>query len=76
MNAEHHIKQLPAIAADHRLHVTMDAAIRTAGNLSAVLALRTLKNVSPAHSDKIAGSGINIQAASAWPATNPVVQAA
>ena len=54
----------------------MDAAIRTAGNLSAVLALRTLKNVSPAHSDKIAGSGINIQAASAWPATNPVVQAA
>ena len=37
------IPQLPAIAAHHRLHLAVDAAVRTARKLRAVLTLRTLE---------------------------------
>lgn len=43
------VEQFFAVAADDGLDLAMHAAIRAAGDSGAVLALRTFKNVSPAH---------------------------
>lgn len=43
------VVQLAAIAADHRLDFTMQTAIGAAGDVCAVLALRTFKEVRIAH---------------------------
>jgi len=44
-----HIIQLAAIATDDRLNLAMPAAVRTAGNFRAVMALRTFEEVRFAH---------------------------
>ena len=43
------IQQFAAIAAHHRLHLAMQTAIRAARYFRAVLAIRTLEVIRPAH---------------------------
>ena len=47
------VKQLPAVAADDGLNLTMQATVHTAGNFHAVLALRTLEEIGLAHRHEI-----------------------
>lgn len=43
MITRHHIKQLLAIAANHRLHFAMPATVRAAGDFGAIMTLRAFK---------------------------------
>ena len=43
------IQQFPAVAAHHRLHFAMKAAVRSARNVRAVMTIGTFKVMRPAH---------------------------
>jgi hypothetical protein len=43
------VEQFPALAADDRLHLAIQPAVRAAGNAGAILALRTFKKKRLAH---------------------------
>jgi hypothetical protein len=51
--ARKYVEQLPALAADDRLHVAIQPAVRAAGNVGAILALRTFKEKRLAHGSRI-----------------------
>jgi hypothetical protein len=52
-HARENVEQLPALAADDRLHVAIQPAVRAAGNVGAKLALRTFKKKRLAHGSRI-----------------------
>jgi len=43
------VEQIPALMAVDGLHVAIQAAVRTAGNVGVILALRALEMIRPAH---------------------------
>jgi hypothetical protein len=56
--ARENVEQFPAFAADDGLHITIQPAVRAAGNVGAILALRTFKKKRLAHGlQNLAGMG-------------------
>ena len=56
---ERDVVELPALVADHRLDFAMQASVCTAGDLNAVLTLRTFEEVRFAHMFEIQWSRSN-----------------
>ncbi len=61
--ADEDIEEFPAIATHHRLDFAMNAAVRSARNPRAIVALRTLEEVSPAHALEIQPAGRKLKSA-------------
>jgi len=61
------VEQFPALATEDGLHVAIQTAVRPAGNVGVILALRTVKMKGPAHLSKSCRNMEKFQGAGARP---------